>query len=258
MYTIMSTRGGPPLSAERTAYEYLQGEILSGRIPGGSCVRQEEIARRLSLSRIPIRDAIRHLAAEGLLTIENNRRVIVTLLEANDLAELYQMREVLEGLAARRAVVRLSDADIDHLTWLAERMRQNEEAGDRWLPIHDEFHEFLFRKSGLPRLARELSRLRANLQPQIRMLIAQNGVAELRGSNHMDLVKEIKFRDPERAEKALRNHIRQAAHDIIGAVNSSLKVRSSSSAAGQKQSEPTQKVRRRGSLQRHPKSLVTA
>src|SRR5262249_33108490 len=74
MYTKMSKNSGPPVSAERAAYEYLQGEILSGRLPGGSCVRQEEIAQRLSVSRIPVRDAIRHLAGDGLLTIENNRR----------------------------------------------------------------------------------------------------------------------------------------------------------------------------------------
>jgi len=253
------SNSGPPVSAERAAYEYLQGEILSGRLPGGSCVRQEEIAQRLSVSRIPVRDAIRHLAGDGLLTIENNRRVVVTLLEAHDLVELYEIREVLEGLAARHAVAHLTDADIDHLTWLAKRMNQNKEIGDRWLPVHDEFHEFLCSKSGLPRLARDVARLRASLQPQIRMLIEQNGVAELRGSNHLDLVKQIKLRDPEIAERALRDHIREAAHDIIGVVTSSLKGRRSDS---RPQEEGVQaavkKAGRRGGLVGRQKSLVTA
>jgi DNA-binding GntR family transcriptional regulator len=69
-------------SAERAAYEYLLGEIFAGRLQGGCSIRQEEIAERLSLSRIPVRDAIRHLVGEGFLTLESNRRVTVTLLEA--------------------------------------------------------------------------------------------------------------------------------------------------------------------------------
>ena len=227
MYTKATDPIGPPISAERAAYEYLLGEIFAGRLQGGCGIRQEEIAERLSLSRIPVRDAIRHLVGEGFLTLESNRRVTVTLLEANDLLELFQMREVLEGLAARHAAKHITDQDIEHLTWLAERMDQDESAGDRWLPAHEEFHEFLCSRARMPRLAKEITRLRRRLQPQVRMLIEMNGVAELAGSSHLDLVDKIKERDPERAEKAIREHIVHAARDIIKAVDKSIKTRRS-------------------------------
>lgn len=262
--TTIQSPMGPPISAERAAYEYLLNEIFAGRLQGGSSVRQEEIAERLSLSRIPVRDAIRHLVGEGFLTIEANRRVTVTLLKATDLLELFQMREVLEGLAARQAAARITDDDIQRLTWLAERMGRDESIGDRWLPIHEEFHEFLSSRAGMPRLSSEITRIRRRLQPQVRMLIEINGVAELAGSSHLDLINKIKRRDPEQAERAMREHIAHATRDIMNAVDRSIKSRrlfsapltqlKQSSGPDKRNGLATKKAPRPKQLRRRPKT----
>jgi DNA-binding GntR family transcriptional regulator len=214
---------GPAGSAEQAVYDYLHGEILSGRLPAGSAIRQEEIAKHLSLSRIPVRDALRHLAADGFVTVEANRRAVVTLLQPKDLLELYEIRAALEGLAARHAAERLTDAEIDHLSWLAQRMDQTEANSDQWLPIHDQFHDLLCGACGMPRLIQETRRLRKSLQPQIRMLMLGSGVLELRTSHHSDLVKAIRPRDPARSEQAVRHHVQQAAIDIISAIEKTSK-----------------------------------
>jgi DNA-binding GntR family transcriptional regulator len=221
MYTKNVPNAGPPGSASRKVYDYLQEEILSGRLPGGSFVRQEEIAKRLSLSRIPVRDALRHLAAEGFVTIESNRQIVVTLLEKDDLRELYEMRAALEGLAARHAVSKLTDSDANHLAWLAESMDRSGSIGDRWLPIHDQLHDIICSASGMPRLIQETRRLRRSLQHQVRLLIVQNGGAELPSSHHRDLVQVIIARNPERAERAIKEHIMEAAAEIISAIDNS-------------------------------------
>lgn len=223
MYTKIHT--GPAGSAARDVYDYLQEEILSGRLPGGSFVRQEEIARRLSLSRIPVRDALRHLAAEGFVTIESNRQIVVTLLKKEDLRELYEMRAALEGLAARHAVFNLTEPEARHLEWLAESMDRAGSVGDQWLPIHDQLHDIICHASGMPRLVQETRRLRKSLQPQVRLLIMQNGGAELPSSNHRDLVRIILTRDPERAEQAIKEHVMEAAAEIISAIDASKETR---------------------------------
>src|SRR5437016_14114112 len=133
MYTNIQKAARPAQSAEWSAYEYVRQEILTGRLPGGSPVRQEAIAARLGVSRIPVRDAIAHLAADGLVTYESNRRVIVTVLRENDLSELFKMRAVLEGLAARHAAANLTDKDLDQLAWLAARMDKTETVEDQWI-----------------------------------------------------------------------------------------------------------------------------
>lgn len=228
MDTKILPSAGPPGSAVRNVYDYLQDEILSGRLPGGSSIRQEEVAKRLSLSRIPVRDALRHLAAEGFVTIESNRQITVTLLKKDDLRELYEMRAALEGLAARHAVTRLTHSDVSHLAWLAESMDRSGSIGDRWLPIHDEFHDLICSASGMPRLVQETRRLRKSLQPQVRLLIVQNGGAELPSSNHRDLVGVIMARNPERAERAIKEHIMEAAAEIISAIHLSKEARGTS------------------------------
>ena len=218
MYTNRHDPASPPRSAVQAVYDYLLAEILSGRLAGGSSIRQEQVAKQLQLSRIPVRDALRHLSAEGFVTIEPNRRVTVTLLQREDLTELYEMRAALEGLAAWHAVKRLTDPEIGHLQWLAARMDQAETSGDQWLPIHDQFHDLVCVASGMPRLVQETRRLRKCLQPQVRLLILQSGVAELQTSHHKDLVKAISARNASRAEQAFREHVRQAAKDIISAI----------------------------------------
>jgi DNA-binding GntR family transcriptional regulator len=214
---------GPARSAEQAVYDYLQAEILSGRLPAGSAIRQGEIAKQLSLSRIPVRDALRHLAAEGFVTVEANRRAAVTLLRPDDLSELYEIRAALEGLAARHAAKHLTDSEIDHLAWLAQRMDQTETNRDQWLPIHEQFHDLLCAGCRMPRLIQETRRLRKSLAPQVRVLILQSGVAELPTNHHRDLVKAIRPRDPARAEEAVRQHVQQAAVDIISAIKNTSK-----------------------------------
>ena len=225
MYTKSHLKAGPPHSAASDVYDYLQDEILSGRLPGGSSIRQEEIAHRLSLSRIPVRDALRHLAAEGFVTIESNRRIVVTLLRKDDLRELYEMRAVLEGLAARHAAHRLTESDFCHLAWLAESMDRSGAVGDQWLPVHDQFHDVICGASDMPRLIQETRRLRKSLQPQVRLLIVQSGGAELPSSHHRNLVKAMRTRDPDHVERAVKEHIREAAAEIISAIEASKEIR---------------------------------
>jgi DNA-binding GntR family transcriptional regulator len=209
---------GPAFSAERNAYEYLKGQILTGELPAGAALRQEEIADKLKISRIPVRDAIRHLAAGGFVTFETNRRVTVTMLNEADVSELFEMRAVLEGLAARHATKALTDADITRLTWLADQMNNAETMVDQWMPLHHEFHSVLCEAAGMPQLAKEIRGLEQRLQPHVRILVEVHGVAELRLSRHDSVVRAIRRRNPDIAERALRKHVLEALREIQASI----------------------------------------
>jgi DNA-binding GntR family transcriptional regulator len=143
LYTNIPAHG-PTLGAERFAYEVLKKEIIAGDLPGGTQLAQADIARRLGISRIPVRDAIRHLAMNGLVTLGPNRRAHVTVLRDIDLIELFQMRAVLEGLAARNAARNLKQKDLTELARLAEHMDEAEDKIEQWMPLHDEFHRLIY------------------------------------------------------------------------------------------------------------------
>lgn len=219
MYTNM--RDGPPPSAEWVAYSFLRTEILTGRLTGGTPIQQQGVATRLGISRIPVRDALRHLIAEGLVSAESNRRVVVTKLGDKDLFELFAMRAVLEGLAARHAMSALTKTDFERLKWLAARMDETETASDVWVPMHREFHELICRRSGMPRLVREIDRLRRSVEPYVRVLIALHGAAELRVSRHRTLVTKLRDANADRAEELCRAHVLAASQQIMRTIRAS-------------------------------------
>ncbi len=211
---------GPNTSAERTAYEYLRGRILSGAVSGGTPILQQEVADHLGFSRIPVRDAIKHLSAEGLVTIESNRRVIVTQMTVADVREIFFMRAALEGLAARSAADRLPDSVLARLAVLVDRMERAETHPADWLLIHNEFHGLVIAQSGMPRLQREIDRLRTAIEPYIRVFLATHGMGELKGSKHRALLSALRRRDGLHAERALREHIERAFEEIWDVINS--------------------------------------
>jgi len=210
---------GPTSSAERAAYDYLRDRILSGSVPGGTPIVPQKVADDLNVSRIPVRDALKHLSAEGLVTVGANRRVVVTNMTLEDVKEIFYMRAVLEGLAARTAAPELSDAVLSRLATLADHMENVETRTSEWLPMHEEFHATLCRQAGMPRLQRELERLRTAVAPYLRVFLATHGMGELRGSKHRSLVAALRKRNSALAEAAVREHIERAFGEIWDVIN---------------------------------------
>jgi DNA-binding GntR family transcriptional regulator len=220
----------PTKSAERLAYDHLRDRILRGEISGGTPIRQQDVADALGLSRIPVRDALRHLSAEGLVKIESNRRVIVTSVTLDDVQEIFSMRSVLEGLAARIAVSNFSDLTLQRLTFLVERMERAEAHKDEWLRLHEEFHDFICSQSKMPRLRREVERLRVAVEPYLRAFITTHRMAELRSSKHRGLLIALRKRNGDLAERAMRAHVECAFKEICVSIKDAKQVQS---AAGQ-------------------------
>ena len=119
----------------------LKEEILNGTLKPGQRLQQVELSRKYDVSRAPVRDALRKLEAEGLVTI-NRKGVQVSSLDLGELRELYQIREVLEDLAARKAFPFISDEDLTALTDLAEKMEKASREGDlsSWRKFDFKFH----------------------------------------------------------------------------------------------------------------------
>ena len=134
-------------TAPETIAAALRADILSGAARPGTLLRQEDLAARFAMSRIPVRDALRLLEAEGLVTIATNRGAQVAQLSRAEVAEIFHLRILLECNCLALAMARMSDADIDRI----ERIRQRAEidaATPEWSPSDWAFHEALYRPSG--------------------------------------------------------------------------------------------------------------
>ncbi|MBB5778910.1 GntR family transcriptional regulator [Nonomuraea jabiensis] len=148
--------GRRPPTAQQFVLAELRRAITTGRLRPGAPIRQDALAEELQVSRVPLREALKTLEGEGLVTYKAHKGYCVATLSLDDLREVYRIRELLEEEAVRRAVERLTDADLARLESAQEEVERAAAAGDvlAMAMANRLFHMTLFDCAGMPRLVR--------------------------------------------------------------------------------------------------------
>lgn len=236
--------GGEFGSAEQWVCHHVRRWILEGALSANEEINQQEVATRLGVSRSPVRDALRRLEGMGLVTINPNQRAVVTSFTLDNMREISEMRAALEGLAAYHAARRLTQSDLIDLESLAAVMARLPDL-ESYLHKHESFHDLVGMRSGMPRLRRDLVRLREMAMPYIRIYGSARGSAELIGESHDALVRVLSHRNPEKASTAFASHAR-AAYDQLAAEVLRLTERESKDTGSAASSAPPAKGKARG------------
>jgi DNA-binding GntR family transcriptional regulator len=205
----------PSESAQDLCLAHLRDAILSGRLPPGTRIRPEAVAAELGVSRMPVREALHQLDAEGLVTLRPNRGAVVTRLGPEDLAEIFEMRALLEGLCARHAARRATPAEIEELDLEAQAMRRLAAEPEHWLDRHEAFHDRLCALSARPRAAAEARRLRLLMRPLLRAHAGSVRDPETLGHEHEVIVDALRDRDARRAERLAVAHVNANAETVL-------------------------------------------
>jgi DNA-binding GntR family transcriptional regulator len=179
--------------------------ILSAALAPGVRLRQEKLAELFGTSRIPVREALRALEYEGLVTSAPYRGFTVTQLDADDIAEVYDLRIVLEGHAVRLAVPLMTDEDLQVLESLYNAMVEAE-SGDQKLAARERFYIRLYSITGQTRLVSLIARLRQEIARSLRWPTLQHAP-----EHHEQFFDAIRAGDAERAVSQLANHYRRVA-----------------------------------------------
>lgn len=203
------------MNAQSKAYNFLKDRILTGKMPAGTSIKPADIGAKLGLSRMPVREAIVQLEAEGLITFGANRRPVVTALTVKEILERLEIRIALEGLAIERAVTRLTPAAFAELELQLGRMEKAAADTKRWLLLHDEFHDMIYRHAEMPRLLEEIHRVRQSIRPYILMYIDVYEGPEMPGVEHSSLLKVLRAGDPATARTALAEHVRHTGAGVV-------------------------------------------
>ena len=207
--------GGAVTAAADRAYGALRAGILDGRYGFGDKLGEIEIAEELGLSRTPVREALRRLGSEGLVEVLPNRGARVRTWTAQDLEETYELRAVLEGLAARRAAARMDPAALDEMDRLAATMMTvdpslgHRPAGDfaELAALNARFHELIVTAAGSAQLASTLQGL-VQLPLVMRTYRRYTAAALARShSHHREIVDALRARDGGWAESVMRSHV---------------------------------------------------
>lgn len=200
-----------PVASQRVA-DIVAERIMTGQLKPGARIKQDELASELSLSRIPVRDALRILETRGLVSLRANAGARVTSLTLRDMELSYQIREVLEPMLLAESIPNLTEADHAHMRELKAKLETVADI-DEYMPIVREFHWTAFSGHQAPLLAQIVERLWDTTHHYRRayaVLVMQD--AELMGVMRAErelLLGAIVRREADLAPRFLAAHIRR-------------------------------------------------
>jgi DNA-binding GntR family transcriptional regulator len=185
--------------------------ILSGRLAPGTRVRQEALARRFGVSRIPVREALRQLESQGLVTLVPHSGARVARLDLAEHLELYRIREALEPVAIAASAPRLSDDQLVELHRLADEVSRATDDEPRWLELDRRFHLDSYAAAEMPRLLGMIEDLWNTTQHYRRAYRSMLSPADFDfvDLDHRFILEALDRRDPVDAEQRIRSHIRR-------------------------------------------------
>jgi len=186
------------------------GSIFDGEYGPGSRLNITDLAKRLDVSAIPVREALRLLEAEGLVEFRLNRGVVVRELSAAGLRELFLVRLPLETLAATEAARWRSEKSLQTLESTLRKMDAASRS-DTWHTLHERFHAELYSLSELPRLSQMIAGLRGQMRPYAKLYHDDPEQARHVQAEHYALLKAIEKRDKEKLVHIIREHLARPA-----------------------------------------------
>lgn len=190
-------------TAQELVLETLREAILGGVMPPGTRLRQEELATAFDTSRIPVREALRVLEYEGLVSSEPHRGFTVTSLDADEVEEIYDLRIVLETHAVRLAVPLLTDADLEELGALFQELLDAPD-DDARLAARERFYQRLYGVTARPRLVGLIGRLRQEVARSLRWLRVPHSP-----EHHQAFWDAVRAGDADLAAEQLASHYRK-------------------------------------------------
>jgi len=204
MSKLLSTR---PLYEE--VADQLRNRIFAHDLAPGAWIDEQSLAKEFGISRTPMREAIKVLAAEGLITMKLRRGAYVTEVNRSDLEQIFTVLSLLEGEAAKEAATKAKESDLNALDDL--HLRLEKAAADRNLDLFFEvnvrFHERIIAIAANPWMTSVIDDLRKVLKLQRKDSLSRSGRLQQSLSEHREILKALLKRDPVAAEQAMRTHL---------------------------------------------------
>ncbi|QCP50303.1 GntR family transcriptional regulator [Trinickia violacea] len=195
----------------------IRQRILSGELAPGEVLRQEAVAEELGVSRVPIREAITRLTAEGLLTSVPHKGAYVAELSIEEVRETFDIRLRLEPWIFAEAIPRITDAEIGKAERLVKEMDKADSS--EWGHLNWRFHETLYVPAQKDITLQMLRVLHDRSDRYFRFQVFQVPIREQSHQEHMGLVEACRKRDPKLGAKLLEQHVKTASQQIISVVD---------------------------------------
>lgn len=209
IFKLSSALKQPGGGISETVASELRTAILGGRLAAGTQLRQDHIAAQYNVSHIPVREALRRLEAEGLVTHYPRRGTFVSRLSADECQDVTDMRRVLEVLAVELSVPQAGDEDLDRATQVLEAADRSASLDD-WSRLNWQFHQTLYAPCGRPRLLKTIEGLWQTVDRYLRVVWQTADYQECSQREHWDILGAYRRGDTTWAAELVAAHVDDA------------------------------------------------
>lgn len=193
-------------------YRILREAIIKGQLQPGERLVQDELAKTLNVSRMPIREAIKQLAAEGYVTVEPHKGAVVKQFTIHELEEIYFLRAKFEPLAAAESLKTMSPQLVNQLRDLNEKMKKTDDT-DEYIQLNIQFHHLLIKDCPWGKLNNIIENLWTGFPQQTPHLLPNQIATSI--SEHDLMVEALANNNIELTCQLLEQHITRAKYDVL-------------------------------------------
>jgi DNA-binding GntR family transcriptional regulator len=204
------------------AYNELLRMVMSRQLQPGYPIFDVEVAKKMGMSRTPVREAIQRLKVEGLVEVIPRKGVYIKSLSQEEIRESYELAEALEGMVAYLAAENITEEQIDNLGAITERLDESLKSNDisGWITADEEFHNEIRKISNNSIISNTLKRFDIQIH-RVRIMITSNWLDKEKSNfDHKAIVEAFKKHDGELAQKIHHEHWRRIRKDILEILSS--------------------------------------
>ena len=209
---IDGARGNQVASPDVIA-NVVRSVILGGQLDGGAPLRQDEVALCFGVSRIPVREALRRLCAEGLVDFRTNRGFVVSVLAPAEARELLEIRSTLEVKAMQLALPKWSDETFRYLRTVLDEAEITTSV-DQWSELNRSFHEILYRPAERTKLLGLIANLNAQVERYIRLLVSRSDYRLQAQLEHRAILSAAEVRNAIAVSVLIEQHANETATQL--------------------------------------------
>jgi DNA-binding GntR family transcriptional regulator len=207
----------PRQSLTSAVADKLREQIIRGELAEGALLRQDAIATQFRVSRIPVREALRQLDAEGLIAIVPNRGAVVPALSPDDVEELFLIRALLEPEVLKLSIPRLTEEDLSEAASILRKYvseLRREDHLSSWGRLNWQFHSILYSRANQPRFLAIIRNVNNSGERYTRLQLYLTHGMKRANEEHHQILEFCRQRDVEGACKLLRQHIEHAGESL--------------------------------------------
>lgn len=205
--------GAAPTTSDVIA-NHIRDAIVSGALEENDPIRQDDVARLFNVSKIPVREALKRLEAEGLVLFQRNKGAIVTSMSDAELAQIFEIRAMLESNAIRLAVPHMTAETFAHAEQLCDEFQRESNVG-RWAELNWNFHSSLYQDANRPYLLNLIRSVNDRIERYIRLQLTLSHGEHTADREHRAILAACRAGDGELAARLLNDHIVAAWQSLL-------------------------------------------